>query len=99
MFHSPDTMEPTQWLAVIHEVNRVRPKTFSRPDGIGTLTKSGAPGAPEHDGRFIEDYPEALVVMPPADVRFTDQTVLVLGKTPEVDAIIDEAARTLGFTS
>jgi hypothetical protein len=97
MFASPDTqgIDTPQWLQVIHAVNEARPGTFGQPDGLGTLSAKGTKEV-NLDGRFIEDYPEALVVMPGQARRFTEgATVLVIGKTPEVDAAIDAAAARL----
>ena len=94
MFSSPDTqgLHAPAWLNVIHEVNRAIPDTFGNPDGVGNVAdvSTGTPG------RYIEDYPTALVIMPPEADRFTaDARVLVIGKTPEVEAAINAAVKLL----
>lgn len=88
MFVSPDTMEPTQWLAVVHAVNELRPGTFGEP----TSTGNGA------SGRYVEEYPEARITMPPEELRFTGGAVVIVeGKTPQVEAAITLAVEWLGF--
>lgn len=91
MFVSKDTqgIESPQWLQVIHEVNRVIPGTFGEPTSFGT----------QPDGSYVEDYPTATVTMPREEERFTPgATVIVKGKTPDLEHCIDNAAKSLGFT-
>lgn len=44
-------------------------------------------------GGEVEEYPEARVIF------VGDDSVRIVGKTPEVEEVIDQAARALGFTS
>lgn len=91
MFSSPDIqgINAPPWLAVIHAVNDVRPGTFLEPLSVGT----------QPDGIYVEEYPEARVVFPPEDGRFTpDARVEVIGKTEAVTLAIEDAAKRLGFT-
>jgi len=92
MHRSPDTqgIDAPEWLNVIHAVNERRPGTFLEPVSTG----------PDALGNYVEEYPEARVVMPPENMRFTDGAfVSVEGKTPEVEHAIRSAARRLGYTS
>jgi hypothetical protein len=94
MFISPDTQgDYPQWLQIIHEVNEILPGTFLDP------TRSSV----QWDGKFVEDYPGAWVVFPPEADRFQEwneeSVVRVVGKTAEVTAAIELAAKKLKLTS
>jgi hypothetical protein len=69
-------------MQVIWKVNELRPGTFNNPDYVGAWWAGGE----------VEEYPEARVIF------VGDDSARVVGKTAEVDAMIDRAARELGFT-
>jgi hypothetical protein len=72
---------PGEWLAVIHEVNRLAPDTFGAPRHIDW---DGIPGA-------CEDYPDARVI------HREDGTVSIVSKTPKGADLLAWAACNLGI--
>jgi len=75
--------EHTEWLQVIWKVNELR---------LDPVVFGQPENKPWWAGGMVEEYAEARVIFA------GDDTVRIVGKTPEAEDLINRAARALGFT-
>lgn len=78
---------PGLWLTVIHEANRLcieagRERMFDEPTSTGDWWAGG----------YVEEYPEARVLHRDRGPDGDYSNVSIHGKTPEAEALLDEAA-------
>ena len=78
---------PGLWLTVIHEANRLRLEAGMEPMFDGP-TSTGDWWA----GGYVEEYPEARVLHRDRGPDGDYTNVSIHGKTPEAEALLDEAA-------
>jgi hypothetical protein len=74
---------PGEWLAVIHEVNRLAPGTFGQPESQGDWWAGGT----------VEEYPDARVLFR------EDGTVSIVSRTGHGAGLLARAAANLGINT